>query len=132
MLHYIFVPRINHVIDSFVRAWNCHPIRSEHNWSPERLWANGVLDRRNRDLRHVAQISEQIDDNEFEWFGMDWQAPVPSDDGLSTVEVFDIENPLEDGIFSQLRDHLNPMSLSSDYGMDLFLTGLQILEGNNA
>ena len=92
LLHYIFVPRINHTIDSFVRAWNCHPMRSEHNWSSQRMWANGFLDRRNHGISHISEMNEQ----EFEWFGMDWQAPVPNDDGLSTVDVFDAENPLDD------------------------------------
>ena len=40
MLHYIYLPRINAAISSFVAAWNKHPIRTERNWSPEQIWTN--------------------------------------------------------------------------------------------
>ena len=33
VLHYVYSPRINAAIDSFVEAWNKHPIRTERNWS---------------------------------------------------------------------------------------------------
>ena len=37
ILHYVFLPRINHVIKSFMRGWNSHPLRNERNWTPEQL-----------------------------------------------------------------------------------------------
>ena len=33
VLHYVYLPRINAAIDSFVEAWNKHPKRTERNWS---------------------------------------------------------------------------------------------------
>ena len=33
-LHFIFLPRINRTLESFVEAWNLHPIRTEQNWTP--------------------------------------------------------------------------------------------------
>ena len=32
VLHCVYLPRINAAIDSFVEAWNKHPIRTERNW----------------------------------------------------------------------------------------------------
>ena len=32
VLHYVYLPRINAAIDSFVESWNKHPIRTERNW----------------------------------------------------------------------------------------------------
>ena len=36
-LHYIYLPRINRALSSFTSAWNNHPLRTENNWSPERI-----------------------------------------------------------------------------------------------
>ena len=44
VLHYVYLPRINAAIDSFVEAWNKHPKRTERNWSPEKIWSNGMMD----------------------------------------------------------------------------------------
>ena len=44
VLHYVYLPRINAAIDSFVEAWNKHPKRTERNWSPEQIWSNGMID----------------------------------------------------------------------------------------
>jgi len=46
-LHYVFLPRINKAISSFTSAWNNHPLRTENNWSPKRIWVNGMIDHRN-------------------------------------------------------------------------------------
>ena len=40
-LHFVFLPRINNCINSFTRQWNFHPIRTEGNLSPYRLWTQG-------------------------------------------------------------------------------------------
>ena len=42
-LHYIFIPRINRHLKSWKEAWDKHPMRSEHNLSPEQLWTSGLL-----------------------------------------------------------------------------------------
>ena len=42
VLHFIFVPRINFALSEFSR-----PVRTEHNWSPNRLWVNGMINRHN-------------------------------------------------------------------------------------
>lgn len=82
--------RINHVITSFTNSWNHHPLRTMKNWSPVQIWTNGMMDIRNNHLHHISELqntsyNDSVDD--LEWFGMDWNAPPPSDNGLSTVEV---------------------------------------------
>ena len=34
MLHCVYLQCINHQLNAFRHAWNAHPIRTEHNWSP--------------------------------------------------------------------------------------------------
>jgi len=56
VLQFIFLPRINRALESFTSAWNLHPIRTERNWTPMRIWSNGMIDHRNCDLNAVADV----------------------------------------------------------------------------
>jgi len=42
-LHYVFLPLIQHRIDSFVEQYNNHPIRTEHNRTPRQLFISGAV-----------------------------------------------------------------------------------------
>lgn len=132
ILHLIYLPRINHVIDSFIKSWNRHPIRTEKNWSPVKLWSNGVIDLRNRQLTHIAEIHEQVDitEDDLEWYGMDWDAPTPSDDGLSTVEVDDIPLCFSEEELLQLHS-IDPLELSSSFGIDIYMRALDVVNFNS-
>ena len=41
-LHYVFIPRINRHLEMWRMAWIKHPLRSEHNMTPEQLWTSGL------------------------------------------------------------------------------------------
>lgn len=127
ILHYIYLPRINRVIKSFVSGWNKHPLRSERNWSPERLWANGMFDLRNQNLTQVSElhVRENVDVEDLEWYGMDWFAPNPTDNGLSVVELEDIEIPFSEEYYERLTQY-DPLAESSSFGMDIYLSALSI------
>ena len=130
-LHYVFLPRINHVIKSFVRGWNSHPLRSERNWTPEQLWANGMMDLRNSYVTHVAEVQKSINSEaleDLEWFGMDWNAPTPSD-GLSTIEVLDVDVPFNDDVFQNLTANVNPLQYSQSHGIDIFIDAMNLVSG---
>ena len=43
-LHQVFIPCINRHLESWNQAWIKHPMRSEHNLSPEQLWTAGLQD----------------------------------------------------------------------------------------
>ena len=123
ILHMIFLPRINGVVDSFCQSWNSHPIRTEKNWTPLQIWTNGMVDRRNQNIMHVAELHNNHDvvHEDIEWYGMDWYAPHPTDDGLSTVTVDDFDCPLDD----LNLDHINPLSESASFGIDLYMQALE-------
>ena len=52
VLHYIFTPRINNCLIEFACAWNHHPVRTERNWTPRKIWTNGVLEPGNHHLSY--------------------------------------------------------------------------------
>lgn len=130
ILHYIYLPRINHTIYNFVSGWNNHPLRTEKNWSPIQLWTNGVIDRRNSYLPHIALIQENLAEDEIDWFGIDWNGPAPNyDDEIPWVELDDIESPLSE--FEKERLHsINPLSPSPSFGTDLFVEALKRVENH--
>ena len=42
-LHYTFLPRINHTLNSFVESWNNHPLSTCGNLTPNQLFVQGAL-----------------------------------------------------------------------------------------
>ena len=48
ILHYVFLPRISKAIESFVQAWNHHPMRTGRNLSPIQISTNGMVHIRHR------------------------------------------------------------------------------------
>ena len=126
LLHYIFLPRINRVISSFVACWNRHPIRTESNWSPERIWTNGMIDLRNRYQIPVAEAHEQIGADDLEWYGIDHGAPCSMDDSPEQVQVDDIESTfsLEE---MHILHQINPLDESFNYGLSIYIEAYQLL-----
>lgn len=61
VLHSLYLPRINESLNEFVKAWNRHPLRTESNWSPHKIWTNSVI-----------QEDEHIDVNTY---GIDEESP---------------------------------------------------------
>ena len=127
VLHFVFTPRINKALLSFVSAWNNHPIRTEHNWSPTQIWSNGMIDMRNQnryctDLDDPANFSEDL-----EWYGYDGSAPRPSDDGLSTVEVEYLNHDFPGDVIEQLENSVEPCQDSNDFGIDIYLRALDVM-----
>ena len=57
-LHMVFIPRINKHLKSWQEAWVKHPLRTEHNLSPEQLWTIG--------LQRIATTSSHIAKEVFE------------------------------------------------------------------
>ena len=127
VLHYIFLPRINRSIDSFVAAWNNHPLRTEHNWSPNRIWLNGNIDVRNRYLNTVRDLilDEHMGNDDLEWYGYDPGAPSP-DNELPHVVVDNVEN-LPVNVLAELQT-IDPLQPSDSMGIDLFLNSLQRIQ----
>ena len=125
MLHYVYLPIINAAITSFVAAWNKHPIRTERNWSPEQIWSNGMIDRMNSGLCAVADVrgDANVSDTDYQWYGFDPGAPFPPDDGLSTVEVNDVNFDFPSETVTHLTNDINPLA----FGIDIFERGVSLL-----
>ena len=86
VLHCLYLPRINDSIEEFCKAWNKHPLRTEHCWSPYKIWTNSVL----RD-----EIDHEIPD--VDSFGLDEEGPLAGEQ-INTVVVPETLESLSEGI----------------------------------
>ena len=125
ILPYVFTPRINHTIESFVKGWNKHPLSTEKNWSPEKIWTNAILYIRNRDKRHVAEIQENANaEDDITWYGFDPNAPSPIDYSTDQVDLEDIDCPLGERQLERLNG-IDFYGISNSFGIDIFEEALQ-------
>ena len=123
-LQSIFVPRINHSLTEFACSWNYHPLRTERNWSPRKIWMNGVLgfdDQYFTTARDV--VAEPVPTEGLEMYGQDPQGPLSSDieDICTTVTVTGPPCPLNEEDEATFRRTFDSLAPSEDFGIDLYL-----------
>ena len=70
-LHCLYLTQINNSLNEFRDAWNKHPLRTENNWSPYKIWMNSVIRDDNASI------------GDLENFGVE---PIPEDE-LNTVVI---------------------------------------------
>ena len=59
-------------LTEFACAWNYHPLRTERNWSPRKIWMNGTLGSDNQDnFTTVPDIVKTMPTEGLEAFGQD-------------------------------------------------------------
>ena len=97
VLHCVFVPLINHHLQVFGKAWNRHPLRTERNWSPHKIWINGMIDPERRHLTAVRDVVDEVSPELLEDFGVDNEGPYP-DEQLYTVDVPETPCPLPESV----------------------------------
>ena len=78
LLHQVFLPRINHDLDFFVRSWNHHTIqmRNGPNHSPIDMFGFDMLVhgiRGDQLLTGGAEADEDMTEDELSLYGVDWE-----------------------------------------------------------
>lgn len=121
-LQYVFVPRINKALKEFVTGWNNHAIRTAHHHTPQQLFTSGVLL-----LRHSNWDAFDFSDVVDEYYGFDEDGPTPSLEDSEGVQVPQSSLKFRDSDLTALRDAVDPTSLSSEYGIDLYEETVQYI-----
>ena len=125
VLHYIYKPRINFALQEFANAFNLHPLRTEHNWSPNKIWSNGIINPRNEGQAAVRNPTVgEVEPENIELFGVDWDGPVPADVS-NQVEVDPPNYTISQGRYERLQT-IDPLEESNSYGIDLYLQALAL------
>lgn len=95
VLHNVFLRVINHHLSVFAKAWNHHPMRTERNWSPRKIWMNGMIDPERSHQTAVKDVIDCLTVQPVEEFGIDYDGPFPEDQ-CHTVDVPDAVFPIPD------------------------------------
>ena len=121
-LHLVFLPRINQSLCQFAEAFNNHNVRTERNWSPYQMWANGMMHHDNP-LAHGGVDEEPSD---IEYFGIDPDGPTPleSDNNVVVDEIDLGDNQL---LTSYALEVIDPLRESSHMGIDIFQEALELV-----
>ena len=85
VLHCIFLPIIEHQLQSFLEAWNLHAVRTERHWTPRKMWINGMISVDNRGQTAVRDVVEEIE-GDINDFGLEYDPPI-AEEQVHTVYV---------------------------------------------
>ena len=119
-LHYVFLPIINNSLARFQQAWNGHPMNSENGLSPEQLWIQGMA------LYQETMQLLSVPDTAL--YGVDWDAPMGTDDDAAGVEVPELTNPLSAADYTELQRLINPLADTDGHGVDEYLATVRFVQ----
>ena len=120
-LHYVFIPKINKSLEEFRKAWNHHRIRTAHQKSPYQLFTAGLLL-----LQHSGLTALDFFNDADHSYGIDEDGPEADEEG--TVIVPQLNYQLSSTDYQRLRDNVDPLSPSENYGIDLYEQTVQFIE----
>lgn len=120
-LHFTFIPRINKALSEFRHGWNHHPLRTSHHKSPHQLFTAGALLLQHSGLQ-ALDFSEHVD----EAYGIDTDGPVPTPD--TSIAIPETEVHVGENDLIQLRQTINPLGPSDEYGIDIYCQVLRFLD----
>ena len=93
-------------------------MRTERNWSPRKIWLNGVINPASRGLIAIRDICESIPHDD-ENFGVDEEGPLPLHEDIDGVEVPVTPVPVTDLQLQQLKSFIEHDH--DDSGVSTFL-----------
>ena len=109
VLHCVFLPRINHSLNEFTRAWNVHPLRTERNWSPRKMWINSTL-----------QLDESETPQCLDEYGIDHYGPATDEDHY-TIDVPETAVPLQAEQLQEFTESVDVNTVFDDYGIGHYI-----------
>ena len=113
----------NEALKEWMCCHNDHPLATEHNWSPNQIWLNGMMNACNPLARGEADddpdnITVYGDDPEFS----------PFDESENDVQVFPPNVPaINSDLLTRLQTNINPLQDSTSLGIDIYMRALEIV-----
>jgi hypothetical protein len=118
-LQYVYIPRINRALDSFLLQWNNHPMSSEGNRSPLQTWTAGFYEFAESNYTVVRDILD-INTTNFEHYGIDDDGPRPLIETTNNVVVPRSAIQLSEEEIHQLTNEISPLGEDNDNGVHLY------------
>ena len=79
-LHFIFIPRIQRLLDRFSQRFNVYSLSTEHNRTPRQLWVSGFLHNFNSANTEISDFFDPEVPENLAMYGDDPEAPPPDPD----------------------------------------------------
>ena len=115
-LHFVFLPRINSALDSFIESWNNHRISTENNMTPNQLYIKGALEQ---------NMTPRMPQNMQQPFSSSSTVSLPR--ASSRVEVPRSNFSPCVALTTQLNQHVSPHSTVDDFGYALYCQTIDIV-----
>lgn len=128
-LHYVFLPRVQRLLDRFVRRFNMHSVSTEHNRTPRQLWASGCLRNFHSPNAGIRDVFDPDIPPNLNTYGDDPEAPLPgpdSDEGgvLLPAVILDLSSEIQ----TSLEENFNAMHDDNNYGINIYLQVREFLQ----
>ena len=123
-LQYVYLRRINCALSEWMVTFNDHPVQTEHNWSPNQMWWNGMMNPCNP--LAIGNLDDDPEDLTFYGEDPEGQTPEESD---NNVEVFpaQLSNINNDELTTHLSNSIDPLQESSSFGIDIYTQSLEVV-----
>ncbi len=125
VLQSVFLPRINLALHDFALAWNLHPVRTVNNWSPKKMFLDGILDESS-----ASGIRDVVDDVPLEClnlFGVDYfNESIPTSEP-DRVLIPPTPSPLSLEVAEEFLDSFDPLQECDDYGIGVYTSANETL-----
>ena len=121
-LSYIYLPRINRALNVFTEGWNHHRIRTAHNRSPHQLFVSGMLQLHSSG-NTASDLFSAVDNS----YGIDFSDDISLSEENSVV-VPQSQLAIPDAIIQNLRDQIDPLGNSDNYGIELYEQTIGFIE----
>ena len=109
-LQYVFKPRINHILKSFVDSWNNHSLSSERSQTPNQLFVCGFLE-----SNTYPQLPAAASDSSV-------SHPTPRDYVDVPRSTFSPCIPLSTQV-----SRIDPLDSSNEFGVDLYKRAVDVI-----
>ena len=122
-LQYVFLGRINTALTEWMHCFNNHPLQTEHSWSPNQMWLNGMMNSCN------PLVNGDLDDDpeDVTFYGEDTgHSPFEESDNNVEVSPAQISNVTTE-VTNHLSNSVNPLEESSCFGVDVYVQALEIV-----
>lgn len=119
VLHHVFLHKIQEKLDMWSKAWSQHRLRTAKS-SPIRMWVAGQLQ---------TPVGVELESEAISSYGVEGFINDEVQDGSQRRPMFQPPSvQLSDNCIQQLQHEVPSTWTSSNFGIDMYLRGLHIVE----
>jgi len=121
-LHFVYMPRINKMLEEFLSSWNNHGLRTEKNQSPNQLWTQGFYRLSSSTQDDLLDLTENV-----ALYGVDADGPTPELQTNNDVQVPEINIELSREEEGYITNNFVPLRNDENHGIEVFTSLLEYL-----